>query len=156
MPFQFTGFALPGAFGHYRFSASCTPDFFFGAWSVLRCSRMRNPLGARLVASITSLISWCLDQVRARRCTGLRQNDYEGIGGYEEYRGDLALMYFPTLDCDTGCLRRLAMTPTRHFCIDRASEPGRHWLFETLNREGQKLGTRMEQKTDPTFLLRWN
>jgi poly-gamma-glutamate capsule biosynthesis protein CapA/YwtB (metallophosphatase superfamily) len=24
-------------------------------------------------------------------------NDYEGIGGYEEYRSDLALMYFPTL-----------------------------------------------------------
>ncbi|MFD2270191.1 CapA family protein [Undibacterium arcticum] len=29
-------------------------------------------------------------------------NDYEGIGGYEAYRSDLALMYFPTLDAATG------------------------------------------------------
>ena len=31
----------------------------------------------------------------------------------EIYRGDLALMYFPTLDVATGRLLRLAMTPPR-------------------------------------------
>ncbi|WP_262982399.1 CapA family protein [Sulfuriferula multivorans] len=25
-------------------------------------------------------------------------NDYEGISGHEQYRGELALMYFPTLE----------------------------------------------------------
>ena len=28
--------------------------------------------------------------------------DYEGVGGYEEFRGDLALMYFVELDSGTG------------------------------------------------------
>jgi hypothetical protein len=31
-------------------------------------------------------------------------NDYEGITGAEDYRGDLTLMYFPTFDSKTGCL----------------------------------------------------
>jgi poly-gamma-glutamate synthesis protein (capsule biosynthesis protein) len=31
-------------------------------------------------------------------------DDYEGISGNEEYRGDLALMFFPTLDPATGRL----------------------------------------------------
>ncbi|HSE89904.1 MAG TPA: hypothetical protein VLJ79_27080 [Candidatus Binatia bacterium] len=29
-------------------------------------------------------------------------NDYEGIGGYEDYRGDLGLMYFADVDPRTG------------------------------------------------------
>ncbi|HEX7120958.1 MAG TPA: CapA family protein, partial [Gemmatimonadaceae bacterium] len=40
-------------------------------------------------------------------------NDYEGIGGYEQYRGELTLMYFATLDAATGALRRITMTPLR-------------------------------------------
>jgi poly-gamma-glutamate capsule biosynthesis protein CapA/YwtB (metallophosphatase superfamily) len=38
-------------------------------------------------------------------------NDYEGIHGHERYRGELALMYFPTVEPATGKLRALAMTP---------------------------------------------
>jgi len=84
-------------------------------------------------------------------------NDYEGIGGEEEYRGDLALMYFPTLDRATGRLLRLALVPTqiRHFRVNRAAEEGRRWLFETLNREGKTFGTRAEQAENGSFLLRW-
>ena len=40
-------------------------------------------------------------------------NDYEGIRGHEEYRGDLSLMYFPTLDAKTGRLFGLTLTPMR-------------------------------------------
>lgn len=29
-------------------------------------------------------------------------NDYEGIGGYESFRGDLRLMYFVDLDAADG------------------------------------------------------
>lgn len=84
-------------------------------------------------------------------------NDYEGISGYEAYRGDLALMYFPTLDATTGTLARFAMTATqtRHFRVNRAPEDGANWLEETLNREGRKFGTRMERRPDNTFVLRW-
>jgi poly-gamma-glutamate capsule biosynthesis protein CapA/YwtB (metallophosphatase superfamily) len=31
-------------------------------------------------------------------------NDYEGIGGYEEFRDDLALMYFPDMDPTSAVL----------------------------------------------------
>jgi poly-gamma-glutamate capsule biosynthesis protein CapA/YwtB (metallophosphatase superfamily) len=82
-------------------------------------------------------------------------NDYEGIGGYEAYRPDLALMYFPTLDAASGRLLRFAMTPTqtRHFRVNRAQFDGVHWLLETLNREGKKLGTRAELLQDNMLLL---
>jgi poly-gamma-glutamate synthesis protein (capsule biosynthesis protein) len=38
--------------------------------------------------------------------------DYKGISGYEEFRDDLGLMYFPTLDVASGRLVHFAMTPT--------------------------------------------
>lgn len=40
-------------------------------------------------------------------------NDYEGIGGYEEFHGDLALMYFAGFDPSTGWLRDLELVPLR-------------------------------------------
>ncbi len=40
-------------------------------------------------------------------------NDYEGITGHESYRGDLSLMYFPSVDPATGRLVELTMVPTR-------------------------------------------
>lgn len=84
-------------------------------------------------------------------------NDYEGIGGHTAYRGDLALMYFPVVDLATGRLVQLAMTPTqtRRFCVNRAPEEGIRWLEDTLTRECQGLGARVERQPDNTFLLRW-
>lgn len=85
-------------------------------------------------------------------------NDYEGIGGYEEFRADLGLMYFPQIDARTGRLARCALIPTRvrHFRVERAPEEGMRWLLEVLNREGSKLGsTRAERAPDGTLLLLW-
>jgi poly-gamma-glutamate synthesis protein (capsule biosynthesis protein) len=83
--------------------------------------------------------------------------DYEGIGGHEAFRGDLALLYFPTLDAASGRLVRLAMTPvqTRRFRLVRAPEEGARWLAEVLGREGRPLGTRVERQPDGGFLLAW-
>lgn len=84
-------------------------------------------------------------------------NDYEGISGYEEFRDDLALMYFVTMDASTGKLIRLRMTPTqiKHFRVNRASDGDAQWLRDTLNREANQLGTRVERLADNTLLLRW-
>jgi poly-gamma-glutamate synthesis protein (capsule biosynthesis protein) len=62
--------------------------------------------------------------------------DYEGIGGYEHYRGDLAVMYFPSLDPDTGALKTLRMAPmhVRRFRVGRASPAEAEWLRTTLSR----------------------
>jgi poly-gamma-glutamate capsule biosynthesis protein CapA/YwtB (metallophosphatase superfamily) len=85
-------------------------------------------------------------------------NDYEGIGGYGEFRGDLGLMYFPQLDAATGHLVRFALTPTRirRFRVERAPEEAQRWIVAVLNREGRRLGgTRVEREPDGTFVLRW-
>ena len=84
-------------------------------------------------------------------------NDYEGIGGYESFRGDLALMFFATLDA-SGALVRLDMTPTqtRRFQIHRAPSDTSAWLAQTLNRECAHLGTSVTQQTDGRLLLQWS
>jgi poly-gamma-glutamate capsule biosynthesis protein CapA/YwtB (metallophosphatase superfamily) len=85
-------------------------------------------------------------------------NDYEGISGYEGFRGDLALMYFVSMDPATGKLVHLQMTPMqmRRFRLNRASGADALWLSDILNREGKKLGTRVEMNQDGTLTLRWN
>jgi poly-gamma-glutamate synthesis protein (capsule biosynthesis protein) len=84
--------------------------------------------------------------------------DYEGIAGYEAYRGDLGLMYFPVLDAASGRLVRLGMVPTRvrHFRVHRAPEPDARWLAEVLAREGATLGTGVVPQPDGSLLLTWS
>ena len=84
-------------------------------------------------------------------------NDYEGIRGYEQFRSDLALMYFASVDPSTGALVRLQMTPmqTRHLRANRASRADVLWLRDVLNREGKRFGTWVELDQDDTFIQRW-
>lgn len=84
-------------------------------------------------------------------------NDYEGIGGYEEFRGDLSLMYFVRLELASGRLVSVRMVPMqmRRFQLQRASGADARWLAETLNREGKLLGTGIELAGDATLNLRW-
>ncbi len=85
-------------------------------------------------------------------------NDYEGIGGYEAYRGDLSLMYFPTLDAADGRLLRLELVPTRisRMRINRAPERDARWLLATLNREGARFGTQATRLPSGDFLVHWS
>ena len=84
--------------------------------------------------------------------------DYEGISGYEGYRGDLALMYFARLQVPGGRLvnLRMAATRMRRFRVTRASAREAQWLRAVLTREGMALGTRAEQRQDGRLELRWN
>jgi len=83
-------------------------------------------------------------------------NDYEGIGGYESYRPELTLMYFPMLDADTGELLRFTATPmrVRRFRVNRATEEEAMWLEQRLARESERFGTRVERQSDGRLLLR--
>ncbi len=85
-------------------------------------------------------------------------NDYEGIGGYEHYRADLGLMYFASVDPLTGKLVRLQMVPTRikNFKVNRTSRDDALWLAHTLNREGRKLGTRVNLDEENRLTLLWH
>ncbi len=71
-------------------------------------------------------------------------NDYEGIRGHEEYRGDLALMYLPELECGSGRLLRLELAAMRmaRFRLGRASAADTRWLAALLDWEGRRFGTR--------------
>jgi poly-gamma-glutamate capsule biosynthesis protein CapA/YwtB (metallophosphatase superfamily) len=84
--------------------------------------------------------------------------DYEGIHGHEEYRSDLSLMYFASLDPANGELLRLRMTPLQmhRFRLRRASPEDKRWLRDTLARECGQLGTRVEASADGTLELGWS
>lgn len=77
-------------------------------------------------------------------------NDYEGISGYEKYRGELSLMYFPNLDPVTGDLLKLEMVPMeiKKLSLHRASEKDAAWLQKVLDRESRKLGVEINLKND--------
>ena len=85
-------------------------------------------------------------------------NDYEGIGGYEDFRDDLTLMYFVSIDSSNGKLVRLQMTPMqiKQFKANRASMADSLWLRDTLNREGKEFGTRVELNKDNVLMLQWD
>jgi poly-gamma-glutamate capsule biosynthesis protein CapA/YwtB (metallophosphatase superfamily) len=85
-------------------------------------------------------------------------NDYEGIGGYDEFRGDLGLMYLVDMDPTSGELVHLRMIPAqiKRFRINQASHADSIWLSERLDEEYRKLGTRVRCTTDFEFILNWN
>lgn len=68
-------------------------------------------------------------------------SDYEGIRGYEEFRSDLVLMYFPTLNLQTGELVRLRMVPLqiRNFRLTTSSHSDQIWIRDTLDRECRRF-----------------
>ncbi len=82
-------------------------------------------------------------------------NDYEGIGGYENFRGDLGLMYFADVEPSSGRLVSLQMVPTqlRRFRINYASKADAEWLKIALSRESKKLGTDVMPKTNSTLTV---
>lgn len=81
--------------------------------------------------------------------------DYEGISGYEEFRGDLALMYFVELDSQTGHLMSARLVPIkmRRFRLERDS--GAEWLCNLLNELGAPFGTRARLNKDKSIMLEW-
>jgi poly-gamma-glutamate synthesis protein (capsule biosynthesis protein) len=84
-------------------------------------------------------------------------NDYEGISGYETYRSELGLMYFPVLDATSGALRELDLVPTRiqNFRVNRATSDDRGWLFERMQREYGRFGCRLTSEKHGEFSMAW-
>lgn len=84
-------------------------------------------------------------------------NDYEGIGGREEFRAELTLMYFPVMDA-SGALVSFEMVPMRirRFRLERASDEDTRWLAERLDRESRRFGARVERSADDRLTLAWD
>lgn len=85
-------------------------------------------------------------------------DDYEGIGGYEEFRDDLVLMYFVSLDPSDGRLVRFEIRPLqiRNFRLNHVSKEDARWLRDVLDREGKRISTRVKLNDDNSLTLRWS
>ncbi|GAB2761813.1 CapA family protein [Salinimicrobium soli] len=81
-------------------------------------------------------------------------NDYEGISGMEQFRGELTLMYFPEMEVSTGNLIALKMIPLeiKNFQLKKASKKDIEWIYKTLQRESTKLGATLELKNKELWL----
>ena len=75
-------------------------------------------------------------------------NDYEGISGYEWFRGDLSCMYFASLDVATGQLVNLRVVPhqMKQFQLHKACQSDVLWLKDNLNQQGKPFGTQLDVK----------
>jgi len=84
-------------------------------------------------------------------------NDYEGIGGYERFRSDLAVLYLPRLSWPEGKLVACELMPfqIRNFRLSRASNRDVAWLRDRLDRESAKLGGRIVPMNGSSLALQW-
>lgn len=84
-------------------------------------------------------------------------NDYEGIRGRENYRGDLRVMYLPELDPLTGELRKLSMhvLQSHKFRLRGARAEDVAWLGGELDRESRRLGPTGIVQEGNILRVRW-
>ena len=84
-------------------------------------------------------------------------NDYEGISGQEQYRGEFSLMYFPEVNQENGELISMKIFPmeTKNFRLHKASKSDAIWLKTVLNREGRQFGTQFKWNDDLSMDLEW-
>ena len=83
--------------------------------------------------------------------------DYEGIGGYEMFRGDLALMYLVDVDPESGRLLSARLVPMqmRRFRLEHTSAADAAWLCHLLNELGAQFTTHFRLEKDNSFALEW-
>lgn len=84
-------------------------------------------------------------------------HDYEGIGGYERFRGDLALMYLVKVDPQEGSLVEARLVPlqSRRFRLTRVSRADAKWLSDLLNSLGAPFAAQAELNDDNSMTVRW-
>jgi poly-gamma-glutamate synthesis protein (capsule biosynthesis protein) len=81
-------------------------------------------------------------------------NDYEGIAGYEHYRGDLSILYSAAVS-PSGAIDAVDMIPfqVRKFRLERASSSDARWLHAQLERETSRFGAHVALNPDDTLAL---
>ena len=81
--------------------------------------------------------------------------DYEGISGYESFRGDLALMYLIDVDPRSGQLLSARLVPMhmRRFRLERASSADSKWLCNLLRELGKPFATSVRLEADDSLIL---
>ena len=82
-------------------------------------------------------------------------DDYEGIGGHDQYRHDLRLLYLPRLNPISGELVELRMAPlqARQMRLHRASRRDAVWLRAVLEKVSRRFGSRIDLGSDGMLRL---
>ncbi|KFE36490.1 CapA family protein [Thioclava atlantica] len=85
-------------------------------------------------------------------------NDYEGIGGQEDFRPELVLGYVADFRRDGGALVALEMLPYRlhRFRLERADREARDWLAGRMDREARAFGGRVRATAQDTLRFEWD
>lgn len=127
-------------------------------WQIELAHRLVDEAGFDMVHGHSSHHVKALEVYRGRPILygcGDFLNDYEGIGGFEEFRPDLGLMYFPEWEESGHAFSGMRMIPmqTRRFQTVRASHRDARWLEVLLNGEGLAFGTRVTLDPDDTLTL---
>ncbi len=80
-------------------------------------------------------------------------DDYEGIGGHEQFRAELRLLYLTSTDPASGELVSLQLIPlrVRRMRLERASRADAEWLRTTLEHTSRKFGIQVAAR--PNDLL---
>ncbi len=84
-------------------------------------------------------------------------NDYEGIEGYEDYRGDIALMYFVDINAVSGDLTAVEIVPLqiRRFQLVSPSIDDAEWMRRRLDRESAQFGVNVTEALPGRLALSW-
>ena len=82
-------------------------------------------------------------------------NDYEGIRGHREFRGDLSLMYFVTMDHERRHIAELTLVPMqiKRFRLNHAAKADTTWLHQRLNRECARFDVGFTPNSDGSLTL---
>ena len=77
-------------------------------------------------------------------------DDYEGIGGHREFRGELRLLYVAFADAASGELVSLRMIPlrVRRMRLERASQADAEWLRATVEHTSRRFRTQVAARPD--------
>jgi poly-gamma-glutamate capsule biosynthesis protein CapA/YwtB (metallophosphatase superfamily) len=82
-------------------------------------------------------------------------DDYEGIGGYEQFRDDLRLLYLASVEPGTGTLDALRMVPMQasKMRLRRASSGDGEWLRTVLEAISSRFGCRVTSLQDGVLFV---
>ena len=77
-------------------------------------------------------------------------DDYEGIRSFEAFRHELRLLYFASIERDSGKLVLLRLMPMRmkRMRLERVSRDDAEWLRSTLEHASRRFGTRVHDSAD--------
>jgi poly-gamma-glutamate synthesis protein (capsule biosynthesis protein) len=81
-------------------------------------------------------------------------DDYEGISTYESFRHELRLLYFASVDSESGSVLRMVPMRMRRMRLERAPDEDAEWLQATVVEMSRRFGTRVDTAADGVLTVR--